>query len=141
MSPSHLQASKAETQRVTGAAREASEAPGITDVQGAPAGMPLFMRSDHDTSVPPVPSYQLASALLEPLPRNSGVRRAPELRLRLSPKVRMLMLDSVRSLLAPRVLADAISLIDFSALRQSAPAAPALDSRLHRDFLVRTGPP
>jgi hypothetical protein len=140
MSPSQLQASKAETKPVAGAVREASTEPTTTDVQCAPAGMPLFIQSDHDTSVPPVPSYQLASSLLEPLPRSSGVRRAPESRLRLSPKVRMLMLDSVRSLLAPRVLADAIRLIDFSALRQSAPAAPALDSWLHRDFLGRTSP-
>ena len=122
MSSRHLQTAKAETQRVAGADREASTEPSITDVQGALAGMPLFIQRDDDTSLPPVPSYQLSSSLLEPRPRYPGVRLAPESQLRLSPQVRLLMLDSVRSLLAPSVLADAISRIDFSALNQPAPA-------------------
>lgn len=122
MSPNRLQNLKAETQRVAVAEREASEHHAIRYAQGAPAGMPLFVQRDDDTSLPPVPSYQLSSSLLEPRPRYPGARLGPELQLRLSPQVQLMMLDSVRSLLAPSVLADAISHIDYSVLNQPAPA-------------------
>jgi hypothetical protein len=95
---------------------------GTFDPASDAVGPGVQIQREDDTSLPPVPSYQLSSSLLEPRPRYPGVRLGQDLQLRLSPEMQLLMLDSVRSLLSPSVLVDAISHIDYSVLDQPPPA-------------------
>jgi len=127
--------------------------------RGAHVGTPLFIqrtcdacreeappivvqRDDEETTLPPMPSFQLTPpSLLQPPRPFPNLRLVPDLELHLSPEIEATALGSVRSWLAPTTLSDAIGRIDFSVLDQPAPVNPfALPAVPTPGPLVPAGP-